>query len=120
MINHSTRVMRALRRACLPAARTAAAIIAIAVLALLAAACSDGPSPTGSGGSADAGGSANSPSAVSYSQCMRSHGVPNFPDPGSNGGFNLGPAGGSGGLDPNSPQFQKASQACQSLMPAGS
>jgi len=63
-------------------ARTAAATTA---LALLAAACSAGPSSTGSGGSPTAGGSANSSSAVAYSRCVRAHGVPNFPDPDSNG-----------------------------------
>ena len=72
------------------------------------------------GGNAPTQNPQNQAQALKFAQCMRAHGVPNFPDPGSNGGFNLGPAGGSGGLDPNSPQFQKASQACQSLMPAGS
>jgi hypothetical protein len=80
-MNDSTRVMRRPRRAWPPTARTVAAIIATAALALLAAACSSGPSSTGSGGSPNAGGSASSPSAVSYSHCMRSHGVPNWPDP---------------------------------------
>ena len=52
-----------------------AAIIATVVLAVLAAACSSAsPSSTGSGGS-----------AVGYSHCMRSHGVPNYPDPNSSG-----------------------------------
>ena len=60
-------------------ARVAAVITATTGLALLAAACS-----TGSGGSPNAGGSANS-QAVAYSRCMRSHGVPDFPDPASNG-----------------------------------
>jgi hypothetical protein len=71
------------RRARPGSARTAAAIIA-AGLALLAAACGGG-SQAGSGGSPTAAGSSNSPSAVAYSACMRSHGVPNYPDP-TNGG----------------------------------
>jgi hypothetical protein len=53
-------------------------------IALLAAACSAGPSSTGSGGSPNAGGSANS-QALSYSRCVRAHGVPDFPDPDSSG-----------------------------------
>jgi hypothetical protein len=52
--------------------------------ALLVAACSGSPSSTGSGGSPNAGGSANS-QALAYSRCVRSHGVPDFPDPDSNG-----------------------------------
>ena len=61
-----------------------AAIIVMAAAAQLVAACSGGPSSTGSGGSPNAGGSANS-QAVAYSRCVRSHGVPGFPDPASNG-----------------------------------
>lgn len=52
----------------------------VVAAALLAAACG---SPSASGGSPASG--ANSPSAVGYSRCMRSHGVPNFPDPDSSG-----------------------------------
>jgi hypothetical protein len=66
-------------------ARVAAVITVMAAAALLAAACSGSPSSTGSGGSPDAGGSANSPSAVGYTSCMRSHGVPDYPDPDSSG-----------------------------------
>jgi hypothetical protein len=84
-MNDSTRVMRRPRRAWPPAARTAAAIIATAALALLAAACGGSPSSAGSGGSPDGGASASSPSAVAYSSCLRSHGVPNYPDPGGGG-----------------------------------
>ena len=66
-------------------ARVAAVITPMAAAALLTAACSGSPSSTGSGGSPTAGGSANSSSAVAYSRCVRAHGVPNFPDPDSNG-----------------------------------
>jgi len=66
-------------------ARAAAVITVMAAAALLAAACSGSPSSTGSGGSPTAGGSANSSPAVAYSRCVRAHGVPNFPDPDSNG-----------------------------------
>ena len=97
-MNHSTRLMRRPRRAPPSAARTAAAIIVVAVLALVAAACGSSPPSAGSGGGpSDAGGSGTPPSVVAYSHCMRSHGVPNFPDP-TNGGasgpvFNITKAG---------------------------
>jgi hypothetical protein len=52
-------------------------------------------------------------SPLAYARCMRSHGVPSFPDPSSTG------ASTPGNLDPSSPQFQAASQACRSLQPAG-
>ena len=61
-----------------------AAVITVMAAALPAAACSGSPSSTGSGGSSNAGGSANS-QALAYSRCVRSHGVPGFPDPDSNG-----------------------------------
>jgi hypothetical protein len=58
-------------------------------------------------------------SALKFSQCMRTHGVPNFPDPTfSGGGAKLTlKAGGANGIDPNSPQFKAAQKTCQSLMP---
>ena len=61
--------------------------------------------------------------ALAFSKCMRSHGVPDLPDPqfSSGGGISIritGHAGGgNNGLDPNSPIFQKAQQTCGSLLP---
>jgi hypothetical protein len=56
--------------------------------------------------------------ALQFSQCMRSHGVPSFPDPqfGSGGRVSLRIGGGPGHIDPNSPQFQAAQKACQAIM----
>ena len=53
--------------------------------------------------------------ALAMSRCMRSHGVPNFPDP------QFGPGGvgirlNGSGLDPNSPAFQAAQRACGSIL----
>jgi hypothetical protein len=55
--------------------------------------------------------------ALAMSRCMRSHGVPNFPDPtfqtGPNGGVGIGiRIGNNSGIDPNSPAFQAASKEC--------
>ncbi|HTW12984.1 MAG TPA: hypothetical protein VME01_09585 [Solirubrobacteraceae bacterium] len=59
--------------------------------------------------------------ALKMAECMRSHGVPNFPDPqivtgpgGRGVGIKIGAAG--GGLNPQSPAFQKAQQVCSSKM----
>jgi hypothetical protein len=62
--------------------------------------------------------------ALAFSQCMRSHGVSDFPDPtfGSGGAIRISIGlHGQGGsdLDPNSPIFQKAQKTCQPLMQAG-
>lgn len=52
-----------------------------------------------------------------FSQCMRSHGVPDYPDP------TIGPVGEQvmdlRGIDLSSPTFQAASKACQKFVPGG-
>ncbi len=55
--------------------------------------------------------------ALRFSQCMRSHGVTNYPDPqfGSGGQAAVRIGGPGSGLDPSSPSFQRAMQACTSL-----
>ncbi len=120
MMNDSIRVMRRPRRVWPPAARTAVAIIAAAALVLLAAACSGSPSSTSSStrpdGSSNAGASANS-QLLAFSQCMRAHGVPNFPDPqpgASNAKFPSAQQ-----LRVGSSQYQAAENDCQNLLPAG-
>lgn len=87
-----------------------------------------GASTTGSGGgqaqtSGGSGGGAsvslaggNVAAMTKFSSCMRSHGVPNFPDPSAQGGISITP---SMGIDPGSAQFQSAQTACQKLMPKG-
>ena len=100
--------------------------VAAVALGVTVAACSGGSkSPTvptagsqpattaaPSGGSGSSG-QAPLAEAEAYSQCMRSHGVPNFPDP------VLTPSGGYGyrttGIDPHSAAFQGALQACKAL-----
>jgi hypothetical protein len=69
----------------------------------------------GSGGSSAA--SASSDPAVKYSECMRENGVPEFPDP-ENGRTVL-RTGPDSGIDPNSPEFQQAQEACQEFAPSG-
>ncbi len=45
---------------------------------------------------------------LTFARCMRSHGVPSFPDP-SSSGAQAGPA---AGIDPRSPAFQNAARVC--------
>jgi hypothetical protein len=47
---------------------------------------------------------------------MRSHGVPNFPDPSSGGGIQINS---SSGINPFSPAFKAAQSQCAKLMPGG-
>jgi hypothetical protein len=115
-MNDSAGAMRRLRRARPRTGRTAAAIMATAVLALLAAACGGSPAST-AGGSPNAGGAASSPSAVGYSACIRSHGVPNYPDPGSSGAL---PKTDAQQLGVSTSEYEAAQHACQHLLPVNS
>ena len=99
----------------LPAA--AAAIAAATVIA----AC--GSSSSGSSSSSSSGGpptqaqiQQEQQDAVRFADCMRSHGVPNFPDPTTS------PHAFKQALDPStahSPAFQSAETACRHLLPRG-
>jgi hypothetical protein len=96
------------------------AIIATAAVALLAAACSGSPSPAGAGGPPNVGGSATSQRALAYSACMRSHGVPNYPDASSSNELPNGlPKVDPQQLGVSSSQYQAARQACAHLLPSG-
>lgn len=98
--------------------RRAGVLAVMAGIAVLAAACSGGSSTSTTGSTGGTGGSTTYQKALAYSQCMRSHGVPNFPDPNSNGAiaFNA-QKGTSGNL--NSPRMQSADKACRHLLPNG-
>jgi hypothetical protein len=82
------------------------------------------PSPPAAGN----GGNTNAryQAALAYVNCMRSHGVPNFPDPTSNGTLNVnfqtggkGGSPGSSGINRNSSQYISADQDCRHLLPGG-
>jgi hypothetical protein len=75
--------------------------------------------PTGPLGGSSGGGatlSLKTADAAKFAACMRTHGVPNFPDPNSQGAITIGP---SSGLDPGSPTFNAAQQHCRSVLPNG-
>jgi hypothetical protein len=99
---------------------------AVVSVGVLVAACG-GPSTPGvaslSGNSGNASSGSTSTSSTSgtsspnkahvareFGKCMRKHGVRNFPE----GPVTIGP---HSGIDPNSPTFQAAQKACQSLLP---
>jgi hypothetical protein len=96
----------------------AAALTALTVLLVACSASGSSPdSPSGSSGqsapAAQGGSSSGSQSgAVAFAQCVRSHGVPDFPDP-QNGHFLI------SGADQNNPNFHSAVQACQHLLGPG-
>jgi hypothetical protein len=103
------------RRWSLPITRTTP-MAALLALAFLAAGCggSNGPGVAGSG--------SNKAQFVAYAQCMRGHGVSDFPDPTTppGGGVAFSIHGGPGSdLNPNNPTFKTAKQACRALLPGG-
>jgi hypothetical protein len=107
-----------------------AGVLAVtAGIVLLAAACGGGSSSTatssstggsssttvgsaGSGGSSNTGGSTQAQQNLAFAQCMRSDGVTDFPDPGSNGQFPTISA-----QMEDQPRFGKGFNACKHLLP---
>lgn len=55
--------------------------------------------------------------ALAFAACMRGHGLPNFPDPTNKGGAVQETLTAGAGVDPNSPQFAAARNACRHLLP---
>jgi hypothetical protein len=67
-----------------------------------------------SGNSSPAAAQANK--ALAYSRCIRSNGVPNYPDPNSNGNL---PKGNAKAFGVSTSQYQAAERACGHLLPSG-
>jgi hypothetical protein len=76
-----------------------------------AAAASSRPASSNSGQGESSTG--NSSAALQFSQCMRAHGVSDFPDPSPGGGYNF------NAVSTSSPTFQAAQSACQKYFGAG-
>lgn len=102
MNDHGTNRMRfaSTGRESRPARWSAAC--AAAICAALVAACggSSQPPDAGPGGGP----------LLAYARCMRAHGVPGFPDPRATGGLVI-----PNDMNPQSPAFQAAGQACAKL-----
>jgi len=107
-------------------------VLAFAAFSLLAAGCGSGSPSSGvahlststSGSSLTSGGGSSSPESsastqqkiVAYGQCMRTHGVPNFPDSGSGGSKE---AVVRALKEVSNSQADAAQTACQRLQPGG-
>jgi hypothetical protein len=59
---------------------------------------------------------ANEVAGLLFSRCMRSNGVPDFPDPPAASGGGFGFAFGAGGIDPAAPLFRVAQRRCISIL----
>jgi hypothetical protein len=93
--------------------RRAAVLAAPVVMALLMAACG-GSTSTGAGGSSSTETSILQHEKLAVAQCMRSHGVPKFPDPPANGNIShIGPD----IVGVSQSVYQSALNACRYLAP---
>jgi hypothetical protein len=86
--------------------------VVVLVGCALLTACGSTGQPSGTATGAANGASGDKTRDFEFSECMRSHGVTNFPDPTPGGGIQLGP-----GLNPSSPAFESARQACKRFLP---
>jgi hypothetical protein len=87
--------------------------IVLLTIALAAATCTIAIAACGSSGKSSRTGAPVNPQ-LAFAECMRSHGVANFPDPSAGGAINIPDA-----LD-QLPAFQSAAQTCRSkLQPGG-
>ncbi len=97
---------------CNQGCRWAGVVAVLAVMALLTAAC--GGTSTGAGGSSSTGASTLHQEELAVARCMRSHGVPNFPDPSANGNI---PHTSPDSLGVSNSVYQSALNACRHLAP---
>ena len=77
--------------------------LAAALCAALIAACGSSPKPSGAAGGP----------LLKYARCRRAHGVSGFPDPAATGGLVI-----PNDINPQSPAFKSAQQACATLAQA--
>ena len=84
-------------------------------IALAALGCAVAIAACGSTNSSTQPASNPSTQLLAFSECMRSHGVPSFPDPNGQG-IHIGPG---SGIDPSSPAVKAARSTCAKLLPGG-
>jgi hypothetical protein len=101
-----------------PRPLVALAIVGLAIVALMSAACSKVPAGTAT--SSDSGNaSAARDQGVKFAQCMRENGVREFPDPDASGTFTIETIANGTSIDTDSAAFNRAITACKDLEPAG-
>lgn len=94
--------------------RVLAALALIAVAALITACGSSAPAGTGANST-----STNARAGLKFAECMRAHGVSDFPDPSASGKLTIDEVANGSSLNTQSPAFTQALGACKTLEPAG-
>ena len=90
-------------------------LVALAIVALITAGCgSSAPSEAGTAGSSGSTGKKASArdKAVKFAECVRAHGVSDFPDPNAKNDFEY-------GVSVSPAVWKKAVDACKALQPPG-
>ena len=93
--------------------------VSLAVFALAAvtvAGCGNGSAGTGS---TTASQSSNRAKAVKFVECMRNHGVSQFPDPDASGNITIDEVANGSSVNTNDAAFKQAFAACKELEPPG-
>jgi hypothetical protein len=118
--------------------RTLRPLAALAMVAVIAAGCSNAPAENENSGSGNgssggttsaantasgtSGGSEKGPDqskAMRFAKCMRDNGVSEFPDPDASGELTIDAIANGSSLDTNSPTWKAAIAACRDLQPSG-
>lgn len=96
--------------------RPVVALALVALISLISAGCgSSTPSETGSASGTGTGGNkkaTDQDKAVKFAECIREHGVPDFPDPNAKGEFVF-------GINVRPAVWKRAVDACKDLQPPG-
>ena len=87
-------------------------LVAFVVIALAGAGCSKDNGDAGNTNTAYEKG-------VKFAECMRDNGVSDFPDPEASGDLTIDGVLNGSSLDPNSPAWKAAMDACKDLQPPG-
>jgi hypothetical protein len=90
----------------------------VALVALMLAGCSSTPEET-SGTATATTRATKRTKAVRFSQCMRDHGVKDFPDPDASGELTIDGVLNGSSLDADSPAWKQAMRECKDLQPSG-
>jgi hypothetical protein len=91
-------------------------LAALAMVAVIGAGCSNAPAETDTGDSTT---TTRREKAVKFSECMRDHGVSQFPDPDASGELTIDGVLNGSTLDSDSPAWKTAIATCKDLQPPG-
>ena len=91
-----------------------AALALLAMAALISACGSSAPAGTGASSAAS-----NHEKSVKFAECMRANGVSEFPDPDASGTLTLDRVVNGSSLNPSTPAWKSAIDACKDLEPSG-